>query len=700
MSVRVFSSFLWNIWTKIVQMCSALVAAFGDWAWEDEGKGQPVEEEKKQVTRQQTAQKHEDTVDVGIGDNFRKALETVSETIYSLYISPWYNAPEEMKDQLLYKELSNAIQNTYVKAQKKTHHIEGYEIIITIANILTDHLKSFRKLRRNCREMMRKEELDIIRHHTNALLCCLLPDSLTESKHVMVFLNEILAVNVLEPTINTMADPNFINQQIITSLESAENGTDGHCDETPEHLKRASATSNTLECQQLQYSQQNGIKKTKLNKVKGAFKRLFKKSPRSFGNDTCSMYKSWNTEQQDPRTSVECFDTIDGPLCIEESDNLFSKWKKEDWIARISLVRDGIYHICVLQRDYMQTEAWNVKRSTEDFIQVHSILSQRHPREVPASSISEESWKSNKQFVADFVDKLVKLTKENNDSKAAFFLSPFKYTEEDENLFHAIFIDKVATEEELQDSSLSHSSIESLDDDSSETDGSSFKMLTLRKRNKDKKSSVMNNEEKNEGSECSSEVMLTYIKEASKSTGPVKWKSYSSSRPGQQDEQVRAGNLAAERKKSLRKELFTCLCRLADEMLAGGHHLFTCLNSCGTLKTYEETACQLVTWLFEEEQMVGYLNKLSDMMKNSEDMPQQQIQLADIIQKQALEQIKEKLMSFTYDSRIYRFFVQHSDKYIQMPLDALQDPIANKYALFRLLKELTEYITEEPKDPA
>ncbi|KAE8584505.1 hypothetical protein XENTR_v10020994 [Xenopus tropicalis] len=697
MALGVFS-FISNIWYKIVRFCYTFVGAIGN-SWKDEGEKQQEEEKIKQVTHRRV-EKNEDTVDTGIEDNFRKALERVSEAIYTLCISPWHNPPEEMKDQLLFKELNNAIQNIYVKAQKKTHHIEGYAIIIATVNILTDHLKSFRKKRRNYREMMRKEELDIIRHHTKALLCCFLPDSFSESKHITVFLNEIVAVNVLEPAISTMADPNFINQQIITFLEADVNWTHNQKNET----------SDIPDCQQLQYIPQKGIKKTKLNKVKGVLKRLFKK-PHSFGNDTCGMYRAWNIAE-DSGTSEIGIDTIDYPVGIEKSDNLCSKWKEENWIARVSMVNISIYCISVLKRDDMQTEVWNVKRSIEDFIRVHSILSMNHPNEVPASFISAESWKSNKQFISDFVDKLVELTKEYNDSEAAFFLSPFNYTEEEEKqLFHDIFIDQVATEEELQDSPLDSSSTESLDCDSSETDCCHFKILSLRKRKKDKKSSCKDSDENNEVSECNSEDMLAYIKEASKSTGPVNRQSYSLSQPGQQDnavrlaryshiKQVTAGNLAAERKKSLQKELINSLCRLADEMLAGGHNIFTFLNSCGALKTLEETVCQCEIWLLAEEQIVGYLDKLSDMMKSSEDAPQLQKQPADILHNQALEQIMKALMSFTSDKRIYRFLVQRCEKYIQMSLDAFQDPIANKYALFRLLKELTGYITGGLQEPA
>ncbi|XP_073455424.1 uncharacterized protein [Aquarana catesbeiana] len=442
-----------------------------------------------------------DTVDFPVNDSVLQALEGVSGAIYTKCFSNWYCPPEEMKDQPLFKEINAGIRDIYYNIKATVRPLEEYEILIAIANALITHLKNFRKKRMTYRYNTAQEEVDFLRKQTKCLLLYWLPDSLRNSDHILVFLNEILSINVLRPSINHLADSTFINETIVRTLDS---------EEVPvkDALNESCAFSENYSNIPVNTSDTIPQRKEKKKGFKGKIKAIGYHLKRN-KSEACSTFRSsFPSTGEDTMDSTEedTMDSTGGCTYTEpcESDYLsliidavLQKWLQENWTVKIceSPTKDrNTYKICVSEEGSLNANLWIIERSVEDFRQIYSIICREYQdlkifttlKEIEEAEIKEDS-----QFFQaiginpdTFIDKLLELIKLNK-SEPILFFSPFNYEKGTELLSRAFSDNDLSPEDNLAVKSETEDIFHESTDD--ESDG--FKAFLLKKKKaKNKKS--------------------------------------------------------------------------------------------------------------------------------------------------------------------------------------------------------------------
>ncbi|XP_053330016.1 uncharacterized protein LOC128503846 [Spea bombifrons] len=226
-------------WMAVGMMWNYLYAGWNLLSWTTE---KNISAGSERNTPEEVRRKRQcDTVDFPYTNNtdIKEALERVIRCIYSLCISSWLHAPEEIQNQPLYKPISNAILDTCNNIQTKTKHIDNYKIILMITKGLTDHVNKFKSHAAITSKMNREEEVNFLRQKTKSLLLYFLSDTLKNSDYIMPLLTEALAIPVLEMTINNLAEPTVINQLIVNYLGSQTDGTQGHPEMSTENVSHS-----------------------------------------------------------------------------------------------------------------------------------------------------------------------------------------------------------------------------------------------------------------------------------------------------------------------------------------------------------------------------------------------------------------------------------------------------------------------------
>ncbi|XP_075429475.1 uncharacterized protein LOC142467536 isoform X3 [Ascaphus truei] len=645
-------------WWPVFSALGVGFASYYIWSWKSESETGYHQETRTGQTETSAKEHHfqeQDEVDYFPNNSsvLMKALERVIGSIYSVYISPWHSAPEEMKDQPLYGEISQTIKDTFFNLRRKTAHVEDYEIISGVAKLLINHLKRFRKDKTTKKEKTHKEEIDILRKQTKVLLNHLLPVPQKDSDHIMLFLTEIVAINVLEPVINILADPGFINQSIVNKLDIPPVGTQEKFDtstETTEDFNEPAASKSSLE--------NDGAKPTKKKGGKPSARKA--KFLRCFGvkrpdDDAPDMFRSLPAcrdpadvaqSGSDEETSSEDDSLAETSLC----DTLCQLWEKEGWSATVCDVQgtDNIYKIRVAKEHSLDTELWSVQRSEHDFIKIHDKLCQNNP---DLELSSEDLMANRDQFSKmlkttphTFVKELVDRVKAHHDLEAFYFLSPLEQQEEGRHIFQNVL--KILQEKERipafsedssemreEDTSLSSSTGTSHEsNDSDPSDGSGFRAL---KCNRTKKGGVLSHSvtgahsaslsEKDpaasqEDSGTDTDDIFTLRKRPRKAN--MNANSIQSDRINTLEHDGRRRQKS--RRSLLQNELAENLMYLADELLYGGNYVFRFLNKF-TNKLGKEIISRHLSEIFTEEKIVSYLDNISDLIQSNEGpLPQPQ----------------------------------------------------------------------------
>ncbi|XP_069842195.1 uncharacterized protein [Dendropsophus ebraccatus] len=142
-----------------------------------------------------------------------------------------------------------------------------------------------------------------------------------------------------------------------------------------------------------------------------------------------------------------------------------------------------------------------------------------------------------------------------------------------------------------------------------------------------------------------------------------------------------------EQKKELQETLLDVVYKLIDEVLAGGTSGIYYLHKIGLLKNQSKSILNSIANIYAEEKIIWYLNLVADLLM-SEIRP---LQLPPyLLQSKALGLLENKVrgsLNFVFKKWIM--------KNLKASHQALQDPVANKETIYRLLEDLTKIITDE-----
>ncbi|KAM5146534.1 uncharacterized protein ACMZJ9_013723 [Mantella aurantiaca] len=711
-----------------------------------EPKGITNEECEKTYVQAETSTRaepeSEDTVDFPVKESVLQALEGVSVAIYKMCISNWHCPPEEMKKQPLFKEINTAIHDIYHIVKAKVRPLEEYEILIAVVNALITHLKNFRKKKMTYRYNTSQEEADFLRKQTNYLLLHWLPDSLRNSNHIMVFLKEILSINVLRPSINNLADPTFINETIVKTLDS---------EEFPE--KKARCETHSVLCEPYSIREDDGDsyiytsdnvthrkKKGLVSTIKGKVNRW-----KSRKNEKGSVFRSFTRpcDSTDGCTHTGFSDESDeGYLRSSFSDSFLEKCIQENWTAKIceNPTQDRhTYKICVSKKSSFSTKLWITERSVKDFRKIYSLICREYQdleifntlEKIEEADIDEDSQFFQAVGVNPdaFIESLLKLIKLHQKPGPIFFFSPFSY-EEGSELFSTVFSDYdedlSAAESEIEDES-----DESSDDPNGCYENDGYRMFQMKKKKKTNKKSKDGSGSKRE--DTSGPNTSTILRSTEDHTSPIlekdiahrmarrkkpefkaaqsyttKFSTDPSSVPTDepsvnyfklyeskpmsylgQDEEINA------QRKKLEVTFLDALYHLADELFAGGNFRIQFLQTTGMLNKISNDILASIPKLYAEDQIAWYLNQTSELLlADACPLPVPPDKLPLLAQKT----LKSKLQSLLTNKIIKTLFERNILKNITASHEAFQNSKANKETLFRIFEELTKIITNGPQE--
>ncbi|XP_029463467.1 uncharacterized protein LOC115094495 isoform X2 [Rhinatrema bivittatum] len=154
--------------------------------------------------------------------NLQQALLTVFDCAYSQFILPWYEDLEPCRMQPMYQTLLKLFNATIDTIEEKMAHIKGTQLALIFICVLTCHLQQCKQNTSQAKEKIfqtRKQEVDFLRKYAKVITDHLLSMSLSESQYISFILNEILTLKVLEPVLNMLSDPDFINQMLVKWLQ-------------------------------------------------------------------------------------------------------------------------------------------------------------------------------------------------------------------------------------------------------------------------------------------------------------------------------------------------------------------------------------------------------------------------------------------------------------------------------------------------
>ncbi|CAH2315001.1 Hypothetical predicted protein [Pelobates cultripes] len=591
----------------------------------------------------------EDVVDTPNNSEVWDALKNVSKAIYQTYVDLWLKAPGKIENHPLYKQVNNGILDIYNNAKQKMCRIESSKLILIVANGLTKHLRRFRKNKITNQGKTREEEVNFLREKTKLLLNHLLPNSMKDSVHLLAMFTEIIAISVLETTINYLADPAFINLSIVNCCSNTTNGIQVRSDQAAgksENDSPLSSSDHSLEIDSGEHSPQTAS----------------------------------SSDSEHSLCSLSCL-----------------KWKDEKWHAIIFELRNNKFRILVIKEDGGQ-EVWHTERSIDDFYTLIENCPELDKTLIPSTaqnpSAGTDTQKSeNIEKVQLCVALLVSNIKENEDAEAAFFLSPFNYNQKERELFES----NLSEEELLDESSSGTLSIHS--DGSSESDGISYRGLKVskwfKKGKKGKQSTATTGSE--ESPETGLNITHNHSQEELNNVSESHLPYMSFDVVGGSDVNSRAQKkLEKQRKKTkeqLQNEAKKALFDLINEICTGDNPLLNFVNVLGCLDGYINMIFRDIQRMFSEDKIPDYLNSISDLILSTEEPSMSEEEAL----KKASELIQQLLKEFLSNRTGLKVItkVLALKKYIKETHEAFQNSIANKETLFNLLEDVSKVITEE-----
>ncbi|KAM4663402.1 uncharacterized protein O3C94_011633 [Discoglossus pictus] len=619
--------------------------------------------------------------------------------------------------------------------------VQTYELITIVASGLMNHLKNF-KIQSDVSNMKsHQEEINFLRQQARSLLDFFLPSVIKDSDVMRTILTEIVAIRVLGSSKSKYSDPQFINQYIISLLETETERKQGEPDNTnAQGLNEIETVQTRPECDETQREDHNRPKKDKWK-----FGKKKKKSAVEYKALT-------NIEDSGDDDELKSF-------CIK----LCETWGQKNWTATISEIADNTYRIRVSQSDSSGDELWIVERNFKDFELVGERLCQ-YPEfeELAASTI--KAYKNNK-FIKKFkitpdvyIKQLVDLTKHQHCQEALFFLSPFEYPAKGrdpcwdllKNIhnFEDLFVEEAESkctsssestpwnsDSEQEDNELSDST--SNGSDTELDDRCLFKGLRNRKTTPSRSRlgnlpldvtpqtqtasqeslevedgrNLPSTEHNNQRSSLSqyNDHGLSLRQDNDQELNPHEGNDQESS-PSQNNDQglshpenngeglrnnskkMLESNKLEERKNEegrQQEKMFAILIKLLDEIL-GGNKLINFVDIFGLLKPYKEMFSQSVPKTFTEQHFVWGLDQIYNLLQSNEDPTEHPSSVN--LQSKAMELIIGKLKSLKNNKLVKRIMTLTIKGHLTVCHNALQESKRNKETILKLLGDLCRYL--------
>ncbi|XP_078544818.1 uncharacterized protein LOC144829498 isoform X2 [Lissotriton helveticus] len=408
-----------------------------------------------------------------------KALEKVFACIYAQCIFVWIDAPEPAQEQPLYKALQKELLEVIEVIQLKTAHLKSTQVMVGLINTLTHHLQRSKNNAKSPRKMILETEakkIAFFRRYAEELITYLLPSSLSQSQHTKCLLVEILALKVLKPTMQTLSDPDFLNQMLIMKMDppAAPQCSSKNFPTEGDQEEPSQSTEDALTADPNNDDEEKATPKIKKKGVFHGLKKIKNKLKQSShskrpdadcldgGFEVC--YRSnWDDHAEEEglgglETDGGWSDSSDS----EESSNmnnhmpgshlwstvtrmLCDEWKHGSWTATISnlQVLDDQRPMCSIHVEDGECPAekhWDIERNIQTFLWIQNKLGEDFPglNTFDIDSISNESLKMEniivKETLNNFLQSLVSIVQIQNSDEALFFLLPVEVLAEEEFL--------------------------------------------------------------------------------------------------------------------------------------------------------------------------------------------------------------------------------------------------------------------------
>jgi sorting nexin-25 len=170
-----------------------------------------------------------------------RALQEVMENLFRDYVLTWYK--KVATDEEGFKAI--VMDEAWVAVEKIAHRLRAVDMVKFLTEDvvlkLTLHFQELRNSRHfetraagcqstafimhSCVENSAKE-VEFLRAAAEILVCTLLPDTDSKCTAMKVLLREVLAFQILQPGIEELCDPDYINQTLLSYMEYKESVTE------------------------------------------------------------------------------------------------------------------------------------------------------------------------------------------------------------------------------------------------------------------------------------------------------------------------------------------------------------------------------------------------------------------------------------------------------------------------------------------
>ncbi|XP_036621256.1 sorting nexin-25 [Trichosurus vulpecula] len=168
-----------------------------------------------------------------------KALKEVFDYSYRDYILSWYGNLSRDEGQL-YHLLSEDFWEVAKQLRHRLSHVDVVKVVCSdVVKTLLTHFCDLKAARARQEEQPRPfllhaclrnsdEEVRFLQTCSRVLVFCLLPSKDVQSLSLRIVLAEILARKVLQPVVELLSDPDYINQMLLAQLEYREQVNEHH----------------------------------------------------------------------------------------------------------------------------------------------------------------------------------------------------------------------------------------------------------------------------------------------------------------------------------------------------------------------------------------------------------------------------------------------------------------------------------------
>ncbi|KAM8968464.1 sorting nexin-25 isoform 3-T3 [Sarcophilus harrisii] len=168
-----------------------------------------------------------------------KALKEVFDYSYRDYILSWYGNLSRDEGQL-YHLLSEDFWEVAKQLRHRLSHVDVVKVVCSdVVKTLLTHFCDLKAAQARQEEQPRPfllhaclrnsdEEVRFLQTCSRVLVFCLLPSKDVQSLSLRIVLAEILTTKVLQPVVELLSDPDYINQMLLAQLEYREQVNEHH----------------------------------------------------------------------------------------------------------------------------------------------------------------------------------------------------------------------------------------------------------------------------------------------------------------------------------------------------------------------------------------------------------------------------------------------------------------------------------------